>query len=299
MFFSPLIQNQVNKRSDISKEEKNFVKWFIKFWYINIIILFTSILAQIFFYLTNIILLQTISFITAIILAILLVIWSVYAISNKEIIKTKNETKIIKKEEKFNMILSYIPIYNIYLRYKKHNFDSPDLILKESIILWSIFILLFLIFQNININSVIIIIIIIRLITLFNNIDRPENIKNKINNLFKKNPEEIRWYVVWIIVSIFNNKNIIENIKDKKTEYELIFKIEYKQILLEYIILFILSLYLIYFSYTKDNLSLIIPILFIISRYTIMLVKWNHLPHLPIIKEVTNLFFKNKNKKWD
>jgi hypothetical protein len=26
MFFSPLIQNQVNKRSDISKEEKNFVK---------------------------------------------------------------------------------------------------------------------------------------------------------------------------------------------------------------------------------------------------------------------------------
>ena len=30
MFFSPLIQNQMKKRSDINENDKNFIKWFIK-----------------------------------------------------------------------------------------------------------------------------------------------------------------------------------------------------------------------------------------------------------------------------
>jgi hypothetical protein len=86
------------------------------------------------------------------------------------------------------------------------------------------------------------------------------------------------------------------NINTSKNDFELILKIEYKQILLEYIILFILSLYLIYNWYINHNIFIVISTIFILIRYIIMIVQRSHVPHLPIIKEITDLFFNNKNR---
>ena len=40
------------------------------------------------------------------------------------------------------IVLSYLPIYNVYKRYQEHNFDKPNLLLKESILAWLLFIVL-------------------------------------------------------------------------------------------------------------------------------------------------------------
>ncbi len=98
MFFSPLIQNLLKKNKKITEDEKWFIKWFIKVWYLNIILLIITITLQVIFYMTQIWLIQTISFILTIVLAGSLAIGSIYAISNKAIIKNKNtdDKKTIK-----------------------------------------------------------------------------------------------------------------------------------------------------------------------------------------------------------
>ncbi len=293
MFFSPLIQNLIKKSNTISELDKNFIKWFIKLWYFNIILLIISIITQISFYITKIPLLQTTSFITIIIVWVSLTIWSIYAILNKEIFKNNHEIKI-DKTHLLEEILYYIPIYNIYLWYKKHEFEKSNLILKESILLRTIFTALLIISSGSNLIFIILIFIIIRIVSIINWIYWWEKSLKKINNIFKKNPEEMFAYIIWIWKTIFNWKTIKENILMTKQKYELIPKIDYKQILLQYIILSLLICLLIYKWYINNNLNLMIWSLLIIWRYWIMIVKRQHVPNLPIIKEFVDLFFKNK-----
>ncbi len=307
MFFSPLIQNMLKKNKKISPEDKAFVAWSIKLGYLNIFLLAITIVLQVMFYLTKIGITQTISTVTMIILAISLVIWSIYAISGKSIFnsdknnfnsninsdKNNNENIINNKLE----ILSYyIPLYNIYLRYKNHKFDNPDMILKESILRWSLLAIIFVAVQNQVTNWVVITLLWIRIIALMNDIDISISIKQKINKLFKKNPEALRWYISGTITTIFNKKSIEENIITQKANYELLFKASNKQIILEYTILDLLIIRWLYTWYITNNTALIFALLFISSRYLIMLIKRNHLPHIPAIREITSVFFKNKTK---
>ncbi len=297
MFFSPLIQNLLKKNKNIPQTDKNFIKWFIKIWYLNILLLLLTITLQIIFYMTKIWTTQLISTILLIVLATSLVIGSIYAISNKAIIKTTNNTQNTDtSQNNFTNLLNYIPLYNIYLRYKNHNFDNPDITLKESLLLWSLAAVMFISFQNTTINWVIVSIIWIRAITLANDLNFWTPIKQRINKLFKKNPEELRWYISWTIITIFNKKTITENITTQKNNYELLFKSNNKQIIFEYTILDIIAVYGLYLWYINNKTTLIFAILFIISRYIIMIVKRNHLPHIPVIREITSIFFKTKNK---
>ncbi len=314
MFFSPLIQNMLKKNKSISLENQKFISGFIKLWYFNIWLLIITIILQIIFYTTKLDITQTISTIITIILAISLVLGSIYAISWKAIIKSsQNESnsdskskannnhndKIIiheKTNNKLEILINYIPLYNIYLRYKDHKFDNPDIILKESILLWSLFSIILIAVQNQTINLIIIIIIWIRIISLINDVDFGSKIKQYINDSFKKNPEELRWCISGTIITIFNKNNISQNITTQKNNYELLFKSKNKQIILEYIILFALITWWLYIWYTTSNTMLIFALLFIVSRYLIMLIKRNHLPHIPVAREITNIFFKHKIK---
>ena len=307
MFFSPLIQNMLKKNKNISLEDKAFVAWSIKLWYLNIGLLLITIVLQVAFYLTKIWLMQTIGTVIMIILAISLVIWSIYAISGKSIFNSDknninsdiNNNKIDNNNitnNKLEILLNYIPLYNIYLRYKNHKFDNPDLILKESILRWSMFAIIFITAQNQVINWTILTILWVRVIALISDVDISTTMKQKINKLFKKNPEELRWYISGTIATIFNKKTISENIITQKSNYELLFKSTSKQIILEYAILDLLTIWWLYIWYMADNTALIFALLFITSRYIIMLIKRNHLPHIPVIREITSIFFKNKTK---
>jgi hypothetical protein len=303
MFFSPLIQNIIKKDNKIINQDKTFIKSFIKLGYFNIFLLVITIWLQIWFYLTNLPAFDIASLIFISILTISLVIWSIYAISDTTIPLLNNGLQKIEETKKsnninnkFNYLINYIPFYNIYLRYKNHNFDTPDLILKESISRWSLFAIIFILFQNQTINRIFISILWIRIISLMNNIDVWKTTKQKLNKLFTKNPEELRWYIGWFITHIFSRSKISlqDHINIKKEKYQLLFKLNNKQIALEYIILSSLSIFSIYQWYTLDNYPLIIATLFIVTRYIIMIVKRNHLPHLPILREITNIFFKSK-----
>lgn len=295
MFFSPLIKNLIKKNDNISELEKNFIHWFIKIGYFNIILLIISIVTQILHYVSKLSILQTISFILTIVLWISLVVWSIYAISNKEILKNNNQ--INKKEQKTDLlenILYYIPIYNIYIRYKKHEFENANLILKKSIVVRTIFTILLIFSNKINLIFIIITFIVLRVISLTNWINWWDNVKKIINSLFKKNPEEIRAYFKWTIITVFNKKNIKENIALTKNKFSLIPKIEYRQMLLQYIILLIILGFWLYKSYINWSTNTIIALILILSRYLMMIIKRKHVPNLPIIKEVTDLFFKHK-----
>jgi hypothetical protein len=304
MFFSPLIQKMLKKNKNITQQDKDFVAWSIKLGYFNIFLLLLTIVLQVVFYLTKLSITQTISTVTMIVLAISLVIWSIYAISGKSILKSSNKINkdLLKTSDtdltnnKLETLINYIPLYNIYLRYKNHNFNNPDIILKESILRWSLFAIIFITVQSPTVNWIILSILWIRIIALMNGIDLSNTAKQKINKLFTKNPEELRWYISWTITNLFNKKTISENITTQKTNYELLFKSTNKQIIFEYTILDLLIIWWIYTWYITNNTALIAAILFIAARYLIMLIKRNHLPHIPVIREITSIFFKQKRK---
>ncbi len=293
MFFSPLIQNLIKKKDKISTKEKSFINWFIKIGYFNITLLMITIVLQAIYYMTNNSIYQITSIIIASVLALSLVISSIYAISDIEIIKNKTQEKT-ENNNKLEKLLNYIPLYNIYIWYKKHDFENPNIILKESIIIRWLYSLLFITFTNSKLNRLIFVILIVRIIMLINDINYWNKVKTIVNNLFKKNPEEIRWYFSGTIFWLINKKSIKENINIQKKEFEFLFKFEEKQILLEYIILFWLSIYWLYKWFVLENIIFIFSILFILSRYIIMIIKRNHVPHIPIIKWITQVLFKNK-----
>jgi hypothetical protein len=295
MFFAPLIQNLM-KKNKLDKSEDTFLKWYIKLWYFNITLLILTIVFQITFYLKGNIIFQNIGFIISIILWISLSIWSIYAILNKEIFYNHKQQHLKQnKESLLDNILYYIPIYNVYVRYNEHKFENPNIILKESLLLRAIFTIILLIFPWENTIITIFLLLCLRIISIANWIYWWEKYSNIINKAFKKNPEEIWGYLAWILKTLFNWKKIKENIDNIKQQFEFIPKIDYKQILSQYLILIIVLWFLFYLWITNHYLNIIIASILITWRYWIMIIKRQHVPNIPILKEIVNLFFKNKN----
>lgn len=295
MFFSPLIQN-LTKKNDINKSEQNFLKGYIKLGYFNIILLGMTIFFQIIYYTSNNSLFQNLWFVISIVLWISLTVWSICAILNKEIFWNNNKTNLIhSKDALLDNILCYIPIYNIYKRYDEHKFENPNILLKESLLLWTIFSILLLIFPWESLIIMIILIVVLRIISVSNGVYWWEKFENTINKIFKKNPEEIWGYFLGIIKTLFNWKKIKENISNIKQTFELIPKIDYKQILWQYLILLIILLFSFYLWIKNDNINVVVALLLITWRYGVMIIKRKHVPNIPILKEFVNLFFKKKS----
>ena len=298
MFFAPLIKSHINKNNNITNEEKSFINGFIKLWYINIILIILAITFEILSYKMDNDIFMTMWTSLIIILIISLIIWSILAITEKQIWKDTWNTNTENKTDKMETILNFIPIYNIYIRYKKHNFDWNDnQWIKESIIMrW-----LFSILLCINMPEILIFIYIWLILLLLwiniSNITLWENVSNKIDNLFKKNPEETWWQIIGILISPFNKKTLNENIEGQKEIYSLIYKFENKQILLEFILLIICATIGIYFGIKSKNYELIIWIVLIISRYSVMIIQLKHLTHIPVFKEITSIFFRLQKKQ--
>ncbi|MCK9466879.1 MAG: hypothetical protein M0P94_00980 [Candidatus Absconditabacterales bacterium] len=299
MFFSPLIQNLIKKNNiNIEESEKNFLNGYIKLGYFNIILLGISVFFQIIYYTSNNKLFQSLGIILSIVLGISLVIGSVYAILNKEILGKNNEKDFNYKDEKLlDNILYYIPVYNVYKRYNEHKFENPNILLKESLLLRTVFTVFLLIFPGENLIIILILIVALRIISIANGLYGGEKFNIIINKIFKKNPEEIWGYILGVSTTLFNGKKITENISNIKQKFELIPKIDYKQILSQYLILLILLGFLFYLGVSNNNINLIFAALLITGRYGVMIIKRKHVPNIPILKEFVNLFFKNKNEK--
>jgi hypothetical protein len=176
--------------------------------------------------------------ISIIVLTIILVIGTIWILTNTNILTGKKELIALYSEEigtdKKEIILAYLPILNIYKRYQEHNFDKPNLLVKESIIAWWVFIALWLATTPWR-ASTFLILIIIRVASLMWGMDivSPQ-IKTFLNKLFLKNPEELRWYIRWGTTYLYekllkkspSEGDLGGNISSAKTDFSLLYNVQ-------------------------------------------------------------------------
>lgn len=300
MFFYPFIKQLLKTNSfELEKDELDFVESYIYLWKISIILLIITLVSWLsaHFYTSNILI--TIYQTITILLIILLFVWCVWAITETKIINKslvgKQWNVDYKNDNKLESILSYIPGYSIYLWYNKHNFDKPDLFLKESMLLWILFgVSCF--FPAPIITIFILIAIIIRIVTLLWNINIiPLSISEIISWLFYKNPEEIRAYVWWSVVFIFHGNYNIPYwkliIEEQKKEYQYLYDIKkFWTIQWQYWLLMI-SIIIVLRQVDLWNIwwLSIFAILLLLARYWTMLFVWWRSPDIPIMREIVGL----------
>lgn len=294
MFFAPLIKHNIKTNNNLSLEDKSFINWYIKLWYANITFLAIAIILWIIQITTDNLIIKKLSIGFLILTAISLIIWTILVALNKNI-NLNNDLSNIEWKQDFDKLLYFIPIYNIYFWYENHNFEWENSTIKCSILLRSIFALSAVFIMNIYVNIFILCLILIIALCNTNGIQFWVKLKNFFNKSFLKNPEEIRGYVSGPFFSLFNKKWIRNSIDEQKKHYEFLFKTDNKQIIIEYILMFTLCIIGIYFWITHWKHIIVIWDILIILRYLIMIINRKHLPHLPIFKWITNIFFKSNN----
>gem|GEM_PF-899714 len=183
--------------------------------------------------------------------------------------------------------------------YKIHNFEHPYWRAKESIILRTLFLIVAIIFQNPILSSFVLVIIIIRVASLMSGIDVLDNtIKEKINKLFQKNPEEIRCYISTTIKYFFNRifsdyKSFDEIFENETIKYSNLIQIQKDYNWLQYTVAIVLLLLWFYWSdfWNYANRIFVITSFLVIGRYVVMFTKRKHLPNIPIAKEISEIIF--------
>ncbi|MFA7298755.1 MAG: hypothetical protein WC010_03880 [Candidatus Absconditabacterales bacterium] len=304
LFFSPLVQNMLkNNTRDITDKDKDFIRGYIKFGYISIGFGVITIASGILDYVFALNILSVTYTVSVFILIFLLLISVVSILSDISLLKGGDsgiQTYNVEGNKK-DIILKYLPIYNIYLWYTIHSFEKPNWRIKESILLWVVF-LIVAITGNILVSSIALILIIIRIAGLMSDIDFL-NIptKQRINKLFLKNPEELRGYITGSILytlkvfvhffkeiqpytlegEVTKEKEIYSHIIDIKTD---------RNIIIEYILGIILMAGLVYIAKIDFTVrTYYAGFGLFIARYLVMTIQLKHLPHLPIAREIIAL----------
>jgi hypothetical protein len=301
MFFSPFMHYLLNKWSlTISDQEKGFIRGYVKLWYINRVFLAITIASGIGNYFVTSTFLRVLYAICIGIVLILLIVWSLCVLSDVSLNITKDfSLTFYEVWDKKSLLLKFLPLYNVYARYKLHSFGTPNRWLKESL-LWRTFFILLALGGHPLILSVIVALRLLRITTLMAGIDVLHvQAKSDISNLFFKNPEEIRWYFTGTIIylgktigKIFHvpaTPVIIQNcIQSEKDAYSRLYNVKNnREIWLEYLIgwgLLFLYWYLVRPDLTQWNYYL--PLIVIIWRYLIMLIVRWYLPSLPLAREI-------------
>ncbi len=299
MFFSPLVQNMLNKNSrDIPEQDKQFIRGYIKFWYVTLLFGLITITTWILHYLFMLNILNMIYTVSIFILMFLLLISVVSILSDISLLKWWDHGLDIYSVEgnKKDIILKYLPIYNIYLWYSAHNFEKPNRRIKESLLLWTLFFIVS-ITWSVWWSTIILIAIVVRIASLMSDIDFLKIPTKKIlNTLFFKNPEEIIGYISWFCMYIakscvhlfFTTKmepyTLAREIKRQKEYYGYIIDITWNtSIIMEYILWILLMVGLIYVINPDFTVrTYYLGIWLLLARYAVMAIQLKHLPHFPI-----------------
>ena len=290
MFFSPLVEKNIKFDQSFSSEEKDFIMWYVQVWFVNLILLLVVLLTTF----VNIFWIQPyLSWVISIwsIAIYIITIISIIACANSLSMRGPNERVVQKIQNKWQILKSYTPIVNFYLRFKQDNYSTPYWWLKESILLWTIFIF----WASLLWGSFwlwILIVIAIRVILLLANIDIvPLSIKNAINNSFLCNPEETISYLSSQIYS-----------RIRKTDYENILQVEklsyqqWQKFWIWTVIQYILFIGILFLMYRFIDLSIYQIIVYIaivlrIIRVIMFYVNKKTILRIPILSEITSLLF--------
>jgi len=302
MFFSPLVQYLLHtSKRDLSEQEKKFIHGYIKVWYVNITL---GIIAIVFGVLNYVFLYKTLHIVYTISIFILLIILLISIvsilsdISLLSTIKSDNDQWYISHGSKRHIILAYLPLYNIYLRYQSHTFEKPNRRIKESLLIWTIFTMASLLW-NVRISTMGLILIITRIASLISDIDIvPLYIKHHLNSIFLKNPEEMWWYVTWFLRYLWKyilhlwkpmpTYSLEEEVINEKSAYQQIISVSLsRSLMIEYLlwIVLLIGVSVALWSYSH-NWAYYLWIGILIGRYMIMFTTLKHLPHLPVAREI-------------
>ncbi len=301
LFFSPLVQNMLhNNTRDITDQDKDFIRGYIKFGYITLLFWVITIASGIMNYIFALDILNVVYTVSIFLLVLLLAISVVSILSDISLLKWGDHAiqNYSVEGNKKDIIFTYLPLYNIYIWYKIHIFDKPNWRVKESLILWTVFLILSFL-GNVLISSSALLLIIFRISALMSDIDFINiPVKQRLNKLFFKNPEEIRWYLTGLCIYIGKSLAHIvvpvqyyaleEEIAQEKEAYSRIIDIQGNiNILIEYILWIILTIWLVYILHLDFTVRTYYAWFgLLIARYVVMIVQLKHLPHLPIAREI-------------
>ena len=291
MFFAPLVNNNMKNDATLSSEEKEFIIWYIQVGYVNLILLIITLAtALINIFWSSMILYWIITFWSFCIFAI--TVFSLFACTNNINMRKSDEKIVTDIQHKWQLLRAYIPGMNFILWYRQEKYDMPYWRLKESILLWTVFI-----FWTLLLNSYfgiwILVAIVVRIVLLMINVDIiPLSIKKVINSAFSCNPWEMFAYIFAPIVSKIRKADYITVLQSRKQLYA-----QWQTfgiwILLQYII-FIGILYLIYRNINVSWIQIILwiaAILWIVRMIIFYKYKKSFL-RIPIISEFISLVFK-------
>lgn len=299
MFFNIMVKNFLkNNDKEFSQEEKVFIQSYIQYGYLSVIsggVTIGLVILYYFYPSTILYWIHTLSILTTI---IVIVVWSIGVLSWSILYHKQWVQYGSIGVGRDKIILYFIPLYNIVARYSIHQFNQPNLWIKESLlrrtiwaILWLIQTQILLVFRTI--------LIIIRVVTIAADIDLVQEKKNTIlEYVFTINPEEIRSYMIASIdfVSQKIQQKIIqpswkELVQAYQKTYSHLHPID-TTITIQYIIGFAMFSIIARNIYKDGNTLLFIPLLIIVGRYVIMYRKRKHLPALPVAREIQWLLIK-------
>lgn len=304
MFFAPLVQNILKSPTiELSEEDILFVQGYVRYGYLTIVMLLLSIGGTIAYYFSPIELLYWAHTFCIFLLFILLVAGTVGVIANFHVLQFGSTHQIHPQrvqEQSSAIIPAFAPLYNIYLWYKLHAFDTPFWWAKESILWRGCFTLVSVVFASPLLNSFVFIVMVLRLATLTYGMDYLSvSMKQELQNLFRVNPEEIWSYGLAGLHRLYAilNKNAIQEtypelVEKYKTTYTKLVPItqqKQRDIRAERLVWLFLWSLVIYSTILHAWLWLgcVVGAL-LLGRYVIMAYFWKHIPHIPLAKEVVD-----------
>ncbi len=303
MFFNIMVNNFLkNNNEEFSQEEKVFIQSYVQYWYLSIISGCITIVLVVLYYFYPSTILYRIHTLSIVATLAIVVVWSIGVLSGSILYHKEGIQYSSINEEKDKIVLYFIPLYNIYIRYNTHQFTQPNLWLKESLLLWTAWAIIG-IWQSQILLVFRTILIIIRVVTIAAGIDIVQNkIKNIIQQAFIINPEEI-WSYIISTIDFISQKAQQKIIQPSRKELLLAYQKTYSHlhpidttITIQYSIGWLFIIARVRSIYQGQNTLLYIPVLIIIGRYIIMYRKRKHLPPLPLAREI-HLFVSNLYNK--
>lgn len=292
MFFSPLIKYYINRDSEITEDEKIYIKWYCKVWDLNLIFL----LFIVFLYLLNmkfnseyINYIQYMFYFLIYIISSISMFFCIYQV----VLRAPWEKIVQKIQHKNQIIKSFMPLLNFSLRFKQTDYSMPYRRLKESIFRWFIFIFWSLLWWNV-VWIIILSIIFIRFILLLLNIDIiPLWIKKSMNSLYICNPEEIISYLSSKIIVKIKKTDYQETLQNEKLKYAQWQKI-WISIIIQYLLFIWLLVYMYYLNFIdwKHQIILYIWIFIRLIRIIIFYKNKKTILKIPIISELLSIIIK-------
>ncbi len=289
MFFAPFIKSMI--KSDLfSDYEKEFVRWYVKVWYINLIFLVIVLLAVWFnLFLAN----QALSWIITIgsIIIYVISILTIFACANDVSMWMGNESAKQDIQHKWQIIKAYTPIINFIFRFRQENYNMPYRRLKESILLRTFFIFGTLLLWDLFWIGILVFIA-VRVGLLVLNVDIiPLNVKKSVNSTFLCNPWEIFSYIFSPIVSKIKKLDYETVLESRKQSY-IQWQHFWISIILQYTLFFgILYLLHSWIDFSINHIILFIASLLRIFRVIMFYIYTKALLKIPILSEIISLVF--------